>query len=211
MLPFCLMTSYNFDDFLAQTLPSFRHQYDQVFLLVDPKDQATQELGHSHGATVLLTDAFFLNGDPLNKGRALNYGMSVIQNTGYQGWITLLDSDIYFPPDFKWPSELDPTCLYYTLRADVRSQKELDQFRKNPDLFRNLPSNPKENPGTGFFQHFHISQYKTPFCESSRDASLVDTVFRSRFLGRLRPLGFTVLHLGRTRCHWRGRRGSRWR
>ena len=94
-----LITSVNFSDFLALTLPWNRHHWSEVMVLTTPADTNTQEVAHAHGASVYVTNSFYRDGAKFNKYLAIE---EALNHFGRHGVLCLIDVDIF------WPKHLPP-------------------------------------------------------------------------------------------------------
>jgi len=85
----------NYSDFLAHTLPHNKSHFDNLIVITDTKDKETEKLCEYYHVKCIQTDIFYENGNSFNKGAAINYGLSQLNN---KGWVMHLDADIYLPP-----------------------------------------------------------------------------------------------------------------
>ena len=76
-----------FDEILDHTLSINHPQLDTAIVVTTNTDKLTQEVCHKHGVICAQTDLFSKNGRKINKGAALNAGMSRFQ---YHGWRMVL-------------------------------------------------------------------------------------------------------------------------
>lgn len=89
---------YNYSDFLEHTLPENLQHVDRMVVVTHPSDQKTKDLCQRYGVDCIETEVFHDGGDKLNKGRAINLGLSHLK---HDGWLLHLDADILLPHRFR--------------------------------------------------------------------------------------------------------------
>jgi hypothetical protein len=102
----------DYADFLAWTLPINKQYFDQMVVVTSPTDLATQKLCEFWHVRCVVTNAFYENGDPFNKGKGINVGLASL--TG-KDWVVHLDADMVLPPRFRAiveQLELDTEGIY---------------------------------------------------------------------------------------------------
>jgi hypothetical protein len=107
-----LTVCVGYADFLAETAAFNRKHFDRWIIVTDRKDQETVDVCHRLNLEVLRTDEFTRNGDPFNKGRAIDRGLAMLTHAD---WLLHLDADIALPTDFReslHDADLDPECIY---------------------------------------------------------------------------------------------------
>jgi hypothetical protein len=121
--------SVGFDDLLDVTLGLNHPHFDQMIVVTSHDDKRTQSVARKHGAHCVTTDLFFKNGRTMNKGAAINAGMSYFQ---YYGWRLHLDADIILPDNFRRilfnHTHLDKSTIYGADRVDIIGPAELKQY-----------------------------------------------------------------------------------
>ena len=109
-----------FDDLLDLTLGLNHPHLDTLIVVTSHADRATQAVARKHGAICVQTDLFAKNGRRVNKGAAINAGVSRFQE---HGWRLHLDADIALPDNFRRilfnHTVLDRDCIYGADRVDV--------------------------------------------------------------------------------------------
>lgn len=135
-----LMVSVNYNDFLQYLLPINSQQFDKIIVLTIKSDKTCIEICEQYDKVECLSfDDSILNFNELkfNKGHLLNQGLDYLNEMKYDGVLTLTDSDIMFPTNYKhlintttnWTSKL------YTLnRYDCADEETLTQYFKDLDL-----------------------------------------------------------------------------
>lgn len=122
----------NYSDFLAHTLPHNRNHFDNLIVVTDTKDEKTKELCEFYHVKCIQTDIFYENGDSFNKGAAINYGLSHLEN---KEWVIHLDADIYLPPLTRNILEnlpLESHKIYGADRLMCPSYEKWMEFLNNP-------------------------------------------------------------------------------
>ena len=122
----------NYADFLAHTLPHNKTHFDNLIVITDTKDEKTKELCEYYHVKCIQTDIFYENGDSFNKGAAINYGLSQLEN---KGWVMHLDADIYLPPLTRNILEnipLEPHKIYGADRLMCPSYEKWVEFLNDP-------------------------------------------------------------------------------
>ena len=122
----------NYSDFLAHTLPHNKTHFDNLIVITDTKDKKTKELCEYYHVKCIQTDIFYENRDSFNKGAAINYGLSQLEN---KGWVIHLDADIYLPPLTRNILEnipLEPHKIYGADRLMCPSYEKWVDFINDP-------------------------------------------------------------------------------
>ncbi len=122
----------NYSDFLAHTLPHNKTHFDNLIIITDTKDEKTKKLCEYYHVKCIQTDIFYENGDSFNKGAAINYGLSQLEN---KGWVIHLDADIYLPPLTRSILEnipLEPHKIYGADRLMCPSYEKWIEFLNVP-------------------------------------------------------------------------------
>lgn len=87
----------NYDDYLRIVLPRNMRWLKRLTVITDTKNQAAvEELCHPYDVKIFVTDEFYHNDAPFNKGRAINAYMKTLPN---YGWACHIDADIILPDD----------------------------------------------------------------------------------------------------------------
>jgi len=208
----CLITSVNYDDLLAITLPTVMREIGGAVIITTREDSATVDVARRHGARVYRTRAFHRNGAAFNKAAALNELVSDEREWDYpdvdlDGWVMTLDADIYLPEGFGgvMQRELERGCLHGAHRLMC---PDLATWRAGGP-FPPIPS-PPQLPG--FLHVFWAPPVEEPWYDDSFEhAGAYDTAFQNRWpKERRRRFSMPVIHLGRLGQNWFGRRTARW-
>lgn len=111
----------DYSDFLEHTLPENIEQLDRMVVVTHPSDSKTQALCHKYGVDCYPTEEMHRDGDPFNKGRAINLGLSHLRHSD---WLLHIDADILLPHRFKQMlehSQLNRNYLYGCDRLNTLS------------------------------------------------------------------------------------------
>lgn len=200
-----LTVCVGYDDFLRLTLPKAIRHVHKMLVITSPADTRTQELAKQYPDNVLLhvTDAFYRNDAPFNKGAAMEEGFDVI---GREGWMLIMDADIVLPD--RLPHTPLQIGKLYTPRRRILSN--VSGLTSLPDVPMDHYPLRNEDGHFGYFQLFHASdpvlRTKPWYATDWRHAGGADSVFQRRWkLGnKIRPR-FEVLHLGDPDMNWFGR------
>ena len=133
-----IITCVNYDDFLKVTLPAALPHFDEVIVLTSPKDRKTMEVCHRNGIDAIPTTAWYEKGNPFNKGRAVNEGLSMVAQ---DEWVLLLDADILLPFDFfesLASKSLSPDEIYGTDRYNVIGRQGLLTLQQYERPFKTI-------------------------------------------------------------------------
>lgn len=168
----------DYADILKLVIPFNRHLFDRWVIVTAPHDKETQDLCKYYKVESVVTDKFYENNDPFNKGKAINEGLKRLKRTD---WVLHIDSDIILPANFRQickEDQLQKDAIYGIDRVDVVGDKKIfellstkhSQIMKWTYLNMNLFSKYKStfrlhnlNAGynvIGFFQLFHSSYLK---------------------------------------------------
>ena len=170
-----LVVCVEYDDFLAITLPRNKRHFAQTVVVTRPGDTRTQELAKREGVECYVTDAFFQDGAPFNKGVALE---EAFDHIGRDGWLCIWDADTVLPENFSVPA-VNEGHLYVPKR---RVLEYPTTFRDGMD-WGELPSPTKAGAFDGYCQLFHASAVPARpwYATDSQHAGLSDSEFSRHF------------------------------
>lgn len=204
----CVTICVNHADILRITIPQNRHLFDNWVIVTSPEDKETQDLCKYYKVNHIVTDKFYENGDPFNKGKGINEGFKQLKRTD---WILHMDADIILPANFRQvckEDQLQKDAIYGIDRLDVVGDEKIwelltmkhSQIMKWTYLDTSLGNKFRQtfrlhnlNRGynvIGFFQLFHSSYLKDsqePFKplrwypEEHRDAARTDVGFQQQW------------------------------
>jgi len=218
----------DYADFLAVTLPEAM-KHGRVTVATAPKDLATIELCKHHGVACVVTDAWYQDGDPFNKGAGIN---AALEARKPEGWLLSMDADIVLPPAPRNGTpiaQLDKQCMYGARRLECERMDRWEECLREGNYF-DLPlsplprigkngrvwgSRPTRNPIAvqGYFQLWHYGERPYKLYEW-RDARKCDVSLALKFKDRERKLipwpKYQVIHLGIRKKNWRGRLTETW-
>ena len=127
-----LVICVDYSDFLAHTLPHNKTHFDNLIVVTDTKDEKTKKLCEFHHVRCVQTDIFYENGNSFNKGAAIDYGLSLLEN---KDWVIHLDADIYLPPLTRSILEnipLETHKIYGADRLMCPSYEKWTEFLNDP-------------------------------------------------------------------------------
>lgn len=127
-----LVICVDYSDFLAHTLPHNKTHFDNLIVVTDTKDEKTKKLCEFHHIRCVQTDIFYENGNSFNKGVAIDYGLSLLEN---KDWVIHLDADIYLPPLTRSILEnipLETHKIYGADRLMCPSYEKWTEFLNDP-------------------------------------------------------------------------------
>lgn len=87
----------NFADFLAETLPRNRGQFQRWVVVTSEEDNKTKQVCLNNNAEIVVTERHKENGADFNKGKAINDGLRYCRR---RGWLCHVDADIVLPDEF---------------------------------------------------------------------------------------------------------------
>lgn len=122
----------NYSDFLAETLPTNRHQFDYLVVVTTPEDKKTQELCQYYNVHCVQTTAFGTAG--FSKGAGINEGLKHLKRTG---WVCHLDADILLPPrarEYLEKLQPDESYIYGCDRFQIPNACYWKSDRRAPKL-----------------------------------------------------------------------------
>lgn len=186
-----IIVSVDYNDFLEITLEKNKMLFKNITVVTSLSDDRCVEICERNGAKVIKTDCMYSEGASFNKGKAINKGISSIENPDI---ILILDADIIVNdiPEL----EFEEGTIYYRDRIMI------------PD-YASLTSGsldfPIESLGpVGYFQLFKFSARNNRYPENYTDAAWSDVKFASKFKSK-KKIDSPVIHLGKDRVNWNGR------
>ena len=87
----------NYSQFLEIAISNKKH-FDKWFIVTTKEDSATIELCKKNNLECVLTERLHENGDPFNKGKAINDGLIAMTK---KDWIIHIDADTILPDNFR--------------------------------------------------------------------------------------------------------------
>jgi hypothetical protein len=193
-----VVTSVNYGDLLAWTLPHNKNYFENTVVVTTPEDQETQKVCDYWHVRYIVTDAFHTE-TGFNKGAGINAGLNELS---CKDWIVHWDADIFMPPLTRYWLEqncLDETCIYGTDRMNCTGFQNWIQFLQNPkfsneqDVFVHffpyqfaMGSRICRSPfggyvPIGFFQLWHGSQNKNTYPTHHEHAARSDVLFATEW------------------------------
>lgn len=209
----CVIISVNYGDFLAHTLPSNKHQFNDLVVVTSSVDKITQQICEYYHVRCIKTDDFYADGNIFNKGKGINVGISSLISPE---WICHMDADILLPPltrKYLELVDLNPLNIYSLDRMMCQSYSDFLSFLHFPplqheqDVFVHIRPFPlgvriakREYGGyipIGFFQLWHASRGFNTYPEEHSTAARSDMLHAIRWPRKHRILlpELIALHL----------------
>ena len=85
----------DYSDFLAESLPINRRNFDQYVVVTAPEDLETQRVAEFWDCDIVLTDVIRSRWGEFHKARGINAGLEHLK---LNGWVLHVDADIVLPP-----------------------------------------------------------------------------------------------------------------
>ena len=152
----------NRTSFLRESLPVNKAKVDNVIVVTTPSDLETQAYCKLEKVDYVTTNAFYHNGDPFNKGLAIEEGIKALR---HKDWVLLLDADIILSPPYGEilsSDGLDTNRLYGCRRVMISDKKEYLEFLRdcafNPEKINlnDMLNERNDEIGVGYFQLFNM-------------------------------------------------------
>jgi hypothetical protein len=200
-----LIVSVNYNDFLLTSLPYNKKIFDNITVVTSTDDLMCQKICEKFRVNCLITDVMYDSDSKFNKGKAINYGLSQIEN---KDLILILDADIIVTEKIEL-NQLDDESLYTSGRWICETYHRFQNWEKSKDT--NDLNKWENDRGFGFFQLFNSNNQILNgnfYPENFKDASMSDLVFRDKFTSR-RSIENKIIHLGEAYTNWSGRKTAR--
>jgi len=191
-------------DYLKVTLPWNKEHFSRIVVVTSHEDRRTQQVVKAIGsAECWVTNAFYRDGHPFNKGRAIEEAFDVL---GREGWFCQLDADVLIPKDADLNDGVEIGRLYLAKR---RLGPELDQWHEHTDWSK-WPEIDQRLYQSGCLQVFHSDDVvlaRRPWYPCHwKHAGGSDIEFIEKWpIWHRRYYTWDVLHLGPVRENWWGR------
>ena len=222
-----VITCVNYSDFLAHTLSENLQHLDNVVVVTDPEDKATEALCSKLSVQSIDTKVWYENGDPFNKARGINLGLSHLR---HDGWLLHMDADVVLPHRFRsmaQKTKLHKDYIYGADRVNVTGHEKWERIYRTD--FKQLKYHCIVEPHTdhevgarlihhdygyvpiGYFQLWHSSQ-RRKYPVNSGSAEHSDVLFAVQWPREKRLLlpELWVYHLESEKSgfglNWQGRK-----
>jgi len=206
-----IIVCVDYADFLAETLPWNKKFVDRFTIVTTERDEETIKVANDNGVDLVLTNAMHEDGAVMNRGKAMNAGLSMVK---HNGWCAIMDADIALLERHDAGS-LNKDVLYGVQRANVESKKAWDDFKDGKGFMPSvLPSygHGESYLPLGYFQMFNFKKLKgRKYPEDSKDASESDLEFALKWEGK-ECLPGLALHLttdSTLGANWKGRKSPK--
>lgn len=201
-----IVVCVGYEDLLRHSLHKWHTGCDRLIVVTSKTDPATIALCQSLNVETHVTEIFWQNGAPFNKGAAMSESVMKLKLREGADWLLTFDADMV-PPD-NWRDILErytliPGCLYGSRRYQNHENVHpiLDRRRLMPQHWV-----------IGFFTLFHATDRVLPpmseplFPIHYPHAGNYDTEFSFRWNRQehiILPLD--LIHMGEERANWMGR------
>jgi len=206
-----IIVCVDYADFLSETLPWNKKFVDRFTIVTTERDEETIKVANDNGVDLVLTNAMHEDGAVMNRGRALNDGLSMVR---HNGWCAIMDADIALLEKHD-AGALDRNALYGVQRANVESRAAWEGFKEGKGCqYSVLPSYGADDSylPLGYFQMFHFKKLKgRKYPEGNKDAAQSDLDFALQWDKR-ECLPGLALHLTTDTTwgvNWQGRKSPR--
>lgn len=192
-----VIVSVDYNDLLLLTLMNNVGVFDRITVVTSSADKECERICAALGVRCVSTDCMYDDGASFNKGKAINFGISSLDDPDF---ILLIDADIIVrnPIDL---SSLDRKAFYWCDRHII---EDYSSYRRYSYGNADLDSFEKEShEGLGYFQLFNSASRKM-FPEGHGSAEWSDIKFRDKFVRR-QKMDSPVIHLGKKDQNWFGR------
>jgi len=191
-------TSVGESDKLQQSLKCNKEFVNRTIVITTPSDWETQRVCFLFGVHCHVTDAFHLNKDKFNKGRALReVQLELHREASSNSVAMIMDSDVCLPPNFldMLPSEMPLDIIF--------SVTERCMFATPQDYSRGFPAlQAKWSYQTMGFLQMYIAHSAAPtYPEDFSTAARSDLAFGQYFKQR-KVLPIIVMHMGISPGSW---------
>lgn len=192
----------NFGDYLDYTLSYNNPIFNSITIATCSNDIITQNVCKKYKVNMVITDRFFENNDPFNKGKGLN---DAIKKMDKSNWICIFDADMIFPPVQQFLHKLNKMYLYGIRRRNIKKKFYNTDIR----ITHNIGER-KVKRVIGFCQIFHSSsldEEKIRYSENCKTAQRSDVLFNDFWDRASRKVitGITCYHLSDEEINWSGR------
>jgi hypothetical protein len=195
-----------FADFLEITIPLNKDKFDNILVVTTHEDIKTQNYCISNNINFCLTDKFYQDNALFNKGLAISEALSELK---YKDIITILDSDIILPDNFKEKLDIqnfNNNKFYGAGRHFIYTYEDLLDYssrKKNINDFQFI-----KGAGNGYLQIFSYEELvtRTPHGQSlyssNKENIQIDIDVLKRFCPliehdpNLVDLNMDIIHLG---------------
>ncbi len=131
-----VITSVNYGDFLAATLPGNRAVFDYIVVATTPEDTRTQKVCEFWNVHCIRVPEFHTPDGGFRKGAGINAAIAELKAQGKaDGWVIHMDADVMAPPlagEMLRRAKLDPAMVYGCDRMMVRSFEDWWDFISFP-------------------------------------------------------------------------------
>lgn len=197
-----ITVSTNYDDILNIIISQNYKFFKKWYIITDKNDSNTINVINKHNLPnieILFFD-FYQGNKTFNKGGAIRFCQKMLGNSGYEGNVLLLDSDIWLPDNFEEiikSNDIKYGVIYGTdKRYDYYSYKNFKDNKIDLDY-------PYSKDFQGYFQLYKFSKDK--LYNESYNCAGCDLSFINYFRNKVILPNLTVSHLGKNTVNWNKR------
>jgi hypothetical protein len=125
----------DYADYLAETIPHNFPHLDRWVIVTTEKDVKTREVCRRYNLDCVVTEEFYADNMPFNKGRGIIRG---IDNLSLRDWVLHIDADVVLPTQTKHvlrTANLDPTMIYGVDRIRVLGYEKWQALQASKWLY----------------------------------------------------------------------------
>lgn len=197
----CITICVNYSDILKHVIHQNSKFFKKWYIVTSLDDTETYNLVkkvNNSNICILTYSDFKKNNLTFNKGGAIKFAQTHVNNHHSDSNILILDSDICLSDDFisTIPEKLEDNTLY-------GSSERLDYWTLS-DYIKNQNPHVYEYGSqlVGYFQLYKQCSYTY---EDSNNCSECDLLFRDMFTTKTNLEKLSVKHLGKDKVNWDGR------
>ena len=216
----CIVTSYNYGDYLYYTLPSLVRSFDKVLVVTGEDDLETIMACKRNNIEPIIIDPH-VDGAVFKKGYMIDKVLK--EHVEHKDWIILTDADIFFEEGIRDKLEKNitsQTCLYGAYRRHAPSFQDFVKYIYDKKVSDEWPRGEerfliKKQAVLGFFQltkydsiprfskGFSLEDGENMYPDTSGRASHDDFYFQRCRKKKFLPID--VIHLSERKTNWNGR------
>jgi hypothetical protein len=184
------IVSVDYADMLRQSIGRWAAGLASLTVITAARDEETIALTLHVGVTLHITDAFWLDGAYMNKGRALQEAR---RHLPQEDWHLFLDADVIPPED--WLARVTEQTPQAGVLHGAKRVSEAGTACPDREL-------------AGFFHLFHSADPRAaaPLADNFYHAANYDSLFMMRWpRSEQRILDLTLVHIGEPGQNWCGR------
>lgn len=150
-----LTVCVDYSDFLEEVIVFNKKHFNKYVVITSNKDIKTQNICKKENVGCFITDSFYENNNPFNKGLAISLAIKKYQ---FKDWLLIHDGDICLPFDLKENlnfEKMDIEKMYGCSRKFIPTYNEWKKCLSDKNNFNKYKR--FEGYGCGFFQLFNMN------------------------------------------------------